>query len=107
MLAVRRFRSPAATQIPLRIDLRLRPQHKAVTFEVLFSSRSMTVYAQKQPRTRYYLGGKLHETRAFVLGSGKQYRRPKSLPPLIGALTAAFAEYAPSSRALAVLMPVK
>jgi len=62
---------------------------------------------QKQPRTRYYRGGSLHEARAFVVGPGKQYRRPKSLPPLIGKLTDAFAEYAPPGWALAVLMPIK
>lgn len=62
---------------------------------------------QKQPRTRYYRGGKLHETRAFVVGPGKQYRRPKSLPPLIGTLTDALAGCAPSGWAFAVLMPVK
>jgi len=62
---------------------------------------------QKQPRTRYFRGGSLHEARAFVVGPGKQYRRPKSLPPLIGALTDAFAEYAPSGWAFTVLMPLK
>ena len=62
---------------------------------------------QKQPRTRYYRGGKLHETRAFVVGHGKQYRRPKSLPPLIGTLTDALAGCAPSGWAFAVLMPLK
>ena len=62
---------------------------------------------QKQPRTRYYRGGSLHEARAFVVGPGKQYRRPKSLPPLIGNLTDAFAEYAPPGWALAVLTPIK
>ncbi len=62
---------------------------------------------QKQPRTRYYRGGSLHETRAFVVGPGKQYRRPKSLPTLIGRLTDAFAEYAPPGWAFAVLMPLK
>lgn len=62
---------------------------------------------QKQPRTRYFRGGREHEARAFVVAPGKQYRRPKSLPPLIGKLTDAFAEYAPAGWALAVLMPAK
>jgi deazaflavin-dependent oxidoreductase (nitroreductase family) len=62
---------------------------------------------QKQPRIRYFRGGREHEARAFVLAPGKQYRRPKSLPPLIGKLTDAFAEHAPAGWALAVLMPLK
>jgi hypothetical protein len=40
-----------------------------------------------------------------VVGAGKQYRRPKSLPPLIGKLTDVLAECAPSGWAFAVLMP--
>ncbi len=62
---------------------------------------------QKQPRVRYFRGGREHEARAFVLAPGKKYKRPKSLPPLIGALTDAFAGHAPAGWALAVLMPVK
>ena len=62
---------------------------------------------QKQPRTRYFRGGKEHSSKAFVIAPGKQYRRPKALPPLIGKLTDAFAECAPAGWALAVLMPGK
>ncbi|MDH4041518.1 MAG: nitroreductase family deazaflavin-dependent oxidoreductase [Gammaproteobacteria bacterium] len=62
---------------------------------------------QKQPRVRYFRGGREHEARAFVLAPGKKYKRPKSLPPLIGALTDAFAGHAPAGWALAVLMPAK
>lgn len=62
---------------------------------------------QKQPRTRYFRGGREHETKAFVIAPGKRYARPKSLPPLIGKLTDAFAERAPEDWALAVLMPLK
>ena len=60
---------------------------------------------QKQPRTRYFRGGREHNAKAFVMAPGKRYRRPKSLPPLLGKLTDAFAEYAPANWALAVLMP--
>lgn len=62
---------------------------------------------QKKPRTRYFRGGREHETKAFVIAPGKRYQRPKSLPPLIGLLTDAFAERAPDGWAMAVLMPVK
>lgn len=62
---------------------------------------------QKQPRTRYFRGGREHETKAFVIAPGKRYTRPKSLPSLIGLLTDTFAERAPDGWAMAVLMPVK
>lgn len=62
---------------------------------------------QKQPRARYFRGGRQHEARAFVIAPGKRYRRPASLPPLLGRLTDAFAEHAPEGWALAVLMPVR
>jgi deazaflavin-dependent oxidoreductase (nitroreductase family) len=62
---------------------------------------------QKQPRTRYFRGGREHETKAFVIAPGRRYKRPKSLPPLIGLLTDAFAERAPDGWAMAVLMPLK
>ena len=62
---------------------------------------------QKQPRTHYFRGGREHSSKAFVIAPGKQYRRPKSLPPLIGKLTDTFAEYAPAGWALAVLTPGK
>ena len=62
---------------------------------------------KKQPRTRYYRGGRPHETKAFVVAPGKTYRRPKSLPPLIGKLTDALAQCAPDGWAFAVLMPAK
>lgn len=60
----------------------------------------------KKPRTRYFRGGKPRETKAFVIAPGKRYRRPKSLPPWAAWFTDAFAEHAPPTWALAVLMPV-
>ena len=62
---------------------------------------------QKQPRTRYFRGGREHEAKAFVIAPGKRYQRPKSLPALLGLLTDAFAQRAPDGWAMAVLMPVK
>ncbi|MEM8563045.1 MAG: nitroreductase/quinone reductase family protein [Pseudomonadota bacterium] len=60
----------------------------------------------KQPRTRYFRGGKPRDAKAFVVAPGKRYRRPKSLPPWAAWFTDTFAEHAPSSWALAVLIPV-
>ena len=62
---------------------------------------------QKQPLTRYFRGGREHDTKAFVVAPGKRYQRPKTLPPLIALFTDAFAERAPDGWAMAVLMPVK
>ena len=61
----------------------------------------------KQPRTRYFRGGKPQDAKAVVVAPGKRYRRPKSLPPWAAWFTDTFAEYAPSGGALAVLMPLK
>ena len=62
---------------------------------------------QKTPLTRYFRGGREHDTKAFVIAPGKRYQRPKSLPPLIAWLADTFAERAPRGWAMAVLMPVK
>jgi len=61
---------------------------------------------RKKPRTRYYLGGKPREARAFVLAPGKRYRRPASLPPAIGRVTDFLAPYTRAGWAFAVLAPV-
>ena len=61
---------------------------------------------QKQPRVRYYLGGRPREARAFVMVSGKRYRRPKSLPPKIGKITDFLAPYTRAGWAFAVLLPI-
>ena len=61
----------------------------------------------KQPRTRYFLGGKAHEAKAFVMTAGKRYRRPKALPPTIAKITDFLAPYTRAGWAFAVLMPVK
>ena len=60
---------------------------------------------QKQPRVRYYLGGKPRDSKAFVMAPGKQYRRPKSLPPILGRVTDFLAPYRNNGWAFALLMP--
>ena len=62
---------------------------------------------QKQPRAHYFLGGRLRETKAFVIAPGKTYRRPRSLPPVIGKITDTIAGLAPEGWAFAVLMPTR
>jgi hypothetical protein len=61
---------------------------------------------QKQPRVRYWLGGKERQGRAFVMAPGKRYRRPKSLPPAIGKITDFLAPYTGAGWAFVVLAPV-
>ena len=60
---------------------------------------------QKQPRTRYFRGGREHETKAFVIAPGKRYQRPKSLPAPVGLLTDAFAQGAPQGRRAGLAQP--
>jgi len=62
---------------------------------------------QKQPRVSYYLAGKPHQAKAFVLMPGKRYHRPKSLPRSIGRITDFLAPYTRAGWAFAVLAPVK
>ena len=60
---------------------------------------------QKQPNIRYYLAGKPRSAKAFVMAPGKRYRRPRSLPPAIGAITDFLAPYTRAGWAFAVLAP--
>lgn len=62
---------------------------------------------QKQPRIRYFLGGRARDAKAFVMMAGKRYRRPKALPSAIGKVTDFLAPYTRAGWAFAVLMPVK
>ena len=60
---------------------------------------------QRQPHTRYYLGGKLRESTAMVVASGSEYHRPKFLPPDIGKITNLLSKYTRDGWGFAVLMP--
>jgi deazaflavin-dependent oxidoreductase (nitroreductase family) len=57
------------------------------------------------PRTRYWLGGRPHETWAFVMHEGKRFRVPKSLPAGMQKVVRVLAPYTKSGWAFAVLSP--
>jgi deazaflavin-dependent oxidoreductase (nitroreductase family) len=57
------------------------------------------------PRTRYWLGGKAHESRAFVMHEGKRFRVPKSLPKGLQRVVRFLAPYTKAGWAFAVLSP--
>ena len=58
-----------------------------------------------QPRTRYWLGGKARDARAFVMVEGKRFRVPKSLPPAMQKVVRFLAPYTKAGWAFAVLSP--
>jgi hypothetical protein len=62
---------------------------------------------QKQPSISYYLGGKPRKAKAFLMLPGKTYKRPKSMPTLVGKLTDRLSRLTGSGWSFAVLMPVK
>jgi deazaflavin-dependent oxidoreductase (nitroreductase family) len=58
-----------------------------------------------QPYTRFWLGGKPRDARAFVMHEGKRFRVPKSLPPPLQKVVKYLAPYTKSGWAFAVLSP--
>ncbi len=58
-----------------------------------------------QPRTRYWLCGKAHDSRAFVMYDGKRFRVPKSLPSGMQKVVRFLAPYTKAGWAFAVLSP--
>jgi deazaflavin-dependent oxidoreductase (nitroreductase family) len=62
---------------------------------------------RKQPRVRYWRGGREKQARAFVLAPGKAFRRPASLPPLLAELAARLNPLTRQGWAFAILSPVK
>jgi hypothetical protein len=62
---------------------------------------------EKQPSISYYLAGKPRKAKAFLMLPGKTYKRPKSMPTLVGKLTDRLSRYTGSGWSFAVLMPVK
>jgi hypothetical protein len=58
-----------------------------------------------EPNTRFWLGGRPRDARAFVMHAGKRFRVPKSLPGPIQAVTRLLAPYTKSGWAFAVLSP--
>ena len=57
------------------------------------------------PRTRYWLGGKARDARAFVMYDGKRFRVPKSLPSGMQKVVRFLAPYTKAGWAFAVLSP--
>ncbi len=58
-----------------------------------------------QPLTRYWLGGRPHDTRAFVMNQGKRLRVPKSLPAPMQTVVRLLAPYRKAGWAFAILSP--
>ena len=58
-----------------------------------------------QPCTRYWLGGKARDARAFVMVDGKRFRVPKSLPTGMQKVVRFLAPYTKAGWAFAVLSP--
>jgi deazaflavin-dependent oxidoreductase (nitroreductase family) len=58
-----------------------------------------------EPRTRFWLGGRLREARAFVMHEGKRFRVPKSLPVPLQKFVRILASYTEAGWAFAVLSP--
>jgi deazaflavin-dependent oxidoreductase (nitroreductase family) len=97
------FKSGATRRTPL-VATRLKGY---VFISTVRGDRSFWVKnLQKNSRVQYYLGGKPHEAKAFVMVAGKRYRRPKSLPPIIGKITDFLAPYTGAGWAFAVLLPI-
>ncbi len=57
------------------------------------------------PRTRYWLGGKPRDARAFVMYEGKRFRVPKSLPSGMQKVVRFLAPYTKAGWGFAVLSP--
>ena len=58
-----------------------------------------------QPRTRFWLGGRAREARAFVMHEGKRFRTPTSVPAPLQRLLRFLAPYTKSGWAFALLIP--
>ena len=58
---------------------------------------------QKEPRIRYFQGGRVRDAEAFVMMPGKHYQRPRSLPLPITKITDQLASLTERGWAFAVL----
>lgn len=61
---------------------------------------------QKNAKTKYYLGGKAKDAKAYVLLPGSNKKLPKSLPSGIQKLAIFLLENAPEAWAFAILAPM-
>jgi deazaflavin-dependent oxidoreductase (nitroreductase family) len=62
---------------------------------------------RKQPRVRYWRGGRERQAKAFVLAPGKPFRRPTSLPTPLQAVAARLNPLTKKGWAFAILSPAK
>lgn len=62
---------------------------------------------RKQPRTRFWRGGREQQARAFVLAPGKPYRRPTSFPGWLSQVAARLHPLTRQGFAFAILGPEK
>jgi deazaflavin-dependent oxidoreductase (nitroreductase family) len=77
-----------------------------VVVATLRGDRSQWVFnLAAQPRTKYWLGGRPRDARAFVMHEGKRFRVPKSLPPGMQRVVSFLAPYTKAGWAFAVLSP--
>jgi deazaflavin-dependent oxidoreductase (nitroreductase family) len=60
---------------------------------------------EAEPKARFWLGGQLRESRAFVIHEGKRFRVPKSLPRPVQLVLEVLAPYRKAGWAFAVLAP--
>jgi deazaflavin-dependent oxidoreductase (nitroreductase family) len=58
-----------------------------------------------EPRTRFWLGGRVRDARAFVMHGGKRFRVPKTLPYALQKVVRVLAPYTKQGWAFAVLSP--
>ena len=58
-----------------------------------------------RPRTRYWAGGRPHESTAFVMHPGKRFREPKSLPAPLRRVARSLAPWTKAGWAFALLSP--
>lgn len=58
-----------------------------------------------EPRTRFWLGGRARDARAFVMHQDKRFRVPKSLPVPLQKVVRVLAPYTKTGWAFAVLSP--
>jgi deazaflavin-dependent oxidoreductase (nitroreductase family) len=61
----------------------------------------------KQSSTRFYLGGKARDARAYVFAPGDSFQRPEGLPRLIGNIMERLAPLLGRGWAFAVLAPLR
>ena len=61
----------------------------------------------KQPKTRYYVGGKLRESKAIVIAPGAAMRRSQRLTPVMRKLVTIFSRLSQAGWAFAILGPAK